>query len=77
MRTSPTGNKKPLYEEAQHWMPRMSFLTIFKMQLDGAEQPALSWQAALTGAGDETSTATFSLMDPQDTQERTCSFNPR
>lgn len=47
----PTGNKKSLHEEAQRWMPRISFLTIFKTWLDGAEQPALTWRAALPGAG--------------------------
>lgn len=61
-----TGNEKPLHEEEQHWMPRISFLTVFKMQLDGAEQRALTRQAA----GGEASMATCSLRDPQDTPER-------
>jgi len=66
-----TGNKKPLHAEAQSWVPRISLLTIFRMQLDGAEQPALTWQAALPGAGSR------GLDLCGHFQERTCSFTLR
>lgn len=74
-----TGNKKPLHELVQHWMSGLSFHTVFKMQLDSAEQPALTWQQPSLGqgAGDGTSMVTCSLMDPQDTPERRCSFTLR